>query len=141
MNVTRVTKQYRAEIAHRLPNHPEACFYIHGHSYLFEVTVQGKIKSNGMVQDFKNLKQHLDVVIGPWDHSLILFEEDLLIRQLEYLPGINLNKVSYIPTAENMAGAIASELAVQFNYDVYQVRVWETATSYADWVKGDLNNA
>lgn len=149
-----VTKQYRAEIAHRLPNHPGACKYLHGHSYLFEITVkasrnhpttdiQGIDEQTGMVLDFKSLKLVIEQVIGRWDHSLILWEEDPLAQALvdqtgDALEGVNLILVPDIPTAENMAVEIATQLHRELGpYYVVpvSVKVWETTTSYAEWRK------
>ena len=139
-----VTKQFRAEIAHRLPNHPGACRYIHGHSYLFEVTVQGKQDHvSGMVVDFSYLKDDIKDCIGHWDHSLLLVkgDDDFLIDHLQNLKQVNLNVVNFIPTAENMAEHIAEYMCIKCEYDVTRVRVWETTTSYADWTPEVVNVA
>ena len=137
-----VTKEFRAEIAHRLPNHPGACQFIHGHSYRFQVTVKGPQQpETGMVVDFKDLKKHMELIIGPWDHSLVLFDCDPLLEALAYIPLVGrpfLRIVEFkrIPTAENMADHIAWELRERLDgksYKVTRVRVWETTTSYADW--------
>lgn len=131
-----ITKQFRAEIAHRLPHHPGACQYIHGHSYRFCISVAGEIDpKSGMVTDFKNLKNDIKRTIGHWDHSLILCtpDDDSLIELLKDRAEINLNIVNFIPTAENMAEHIAEIMCIQYGHMVTRVRVWETTTSCADW--------
>lgn len=137
-----VTKEYRAEIAHRLPDHSGKCKLIHGHSYIFQVTASSALVSgddlprSGMVFDFSHLKGVLEEVIGPWDHSLLLFEDDPLCEDLEDLEGINLIKFPYIPTAENMAKFLAMRLKSWMKTSscvLESVKVWETATSCSEW--------
>ena len=131
-----VTKQFRAEIAHRLPGHPGACQFLHGHSYLFEVSVTGEeLDWMGMVVDFKELKAAVEKAVGAWDHSTVLWDRDPLMPILAGQAGVRLITVPFIPTAENMARHIAAEtnLWLEGKLEVVGVRVWETATSYADW--------
>ena len=129
-----VTKQFRAEIAHRLKDHPGACSNLHGHSYLFEITIAGEPDpKTGMVLDFKILKDVIEICIGEWDHALLLEKSDPLIKMLSQYPG-KLIQVPQAPTAEWMAEATARRLD-HSEINVVQVRVWETATSYADWKK------
>ena len=143
--MNRITKQFRAEIAHRLPNHPGACRFLHGHSYLFEVTVEGDPSNNPdqqMVMDFSHLKEQMQKVIGPWDHSTVLYDDDPLLAGLsdlcfsrkELAQALRVWGVPFIPTAENMAQYIFNRLSAMIvTCQVVNVRVWETATSYADY--------
>jgi len=127
----KITKEFTAEIAHRLHNHPGKCQNIHGHSYRFQVTVcgfEGRVNSvTGMVMDFSKLKSIMEFHIGKWDHSLLLYELDPLVPILQNVPGINLQLFPEIPTAENMAKYIGESLECE------SVKVWETDTSYAEW--------
>src|SRR5574343_380335 len=96
-----ITKQYRAEIAHRLPDHPGRCRFIHGHSYLFEIEVARMsethaVGEHGMVMDFSILKTLIDDVIQPLDHSLVLFRGDPLISAIENLSAVRLFLVPFI---------------------------------------------
>ena len=139
-----VTKEFRAEIAHRLPDYDGPCRFVHGHSYLFQVTVErfaGGLSASGMAVDFKELKEAIEKAIGHWDHSLLLFEKDKLLGALLELTDLNRDDyikftiVSFIPTAENMAWYIAEEVRRHLPHfiEVVSVRVWETTTSYAEW--------
>lgn len=138
----KVTKQMRTETAHRLPGHPGRCQYIHGHSYLWEVTLEGEELANGMLTDFSDLKHAMTAIIDPFDHALVLQHsnppnaEDAVMQALQVF-GIadRVMFVNYRPTAENMAQAIANELKEQFypQFTVY-VKLWETTTSYAEAV-------
>lgn len=133
-----ITKQYRAEIAHRLPDHPGRCRFIHGHSYLFEITMtdENYQEEQDMVIDFSELKEAIKSIIDPWDHSLVLWNKDPLAPLIETFPVTRLNIVPFVPTAENMAWHIASKLHQFYkgtSLAVKSVRVWETATSFAEW--------
>ena len=130
-----ITKEFRAEIAHRLPNHPGRCANIHGHSYVFQVTVAGPLDDDGMVLDFSVLKKHMEEIIDRWDHALLLFCDDPLLDVLRTVP-MRIRRLGFIPTAENMARYIAGRLAGgKIPVDVVAVKVWETATSFAEWRK------
>lgn len=141
-----ITKQFRAEIAHRLPGHNAGCRFIHGHSYLFEISLTAhQMTSLDMVMDFHDLKEIMSNVIGEWDHSLVLFEDDPLVEVLDksdLFGMVNLVTIPFIPTAENMANYLAHKVQQEIddadpvfanNPVVNSVKVWETATSYAEW--------
>lgn len=135
----KVTKQMWTETAHRLPRHPGRCRFLHGHSYLWEVTLEGdELGPNGMLLDFSELKAAMTAVIDPFDHALILQtgeKEGMIV--LSALSAFGLAErvvfVNYPPTAENMAAAVANTLKEQFfpGFTV-TVKLWETRTSYAE---------
>lgn len=137
MNI--VTKQFKAEIAHRLAGHPGGCQYIHGHSYTFEVSVAGDLSKGGMVIDFKDLGMIVKEVIGDWDHSLLLDEADPLAAAMSGLAGVRLITFPGRPTAERMAehlGKAVDKAVACFTSGGIRARsviVWETETSYATW--------
>ncbi len=137
----RVTKRYRTETAHRLLNHKGLCRFIHGHSYLWEITVEGRPNDDGMVTDFKDLKLAIEQVLKPFDHALVLSEDDAAMLNL--LAGSNVacindlwSRVIWLngnPTAENFAQYAAERLIEDHGLNVVRVRCWETVNSYADW--------
>lgn len=115
-----VTKQFRFEAAHHIPNHPGKCKRLHGHSYMVEVTVIGDTnEETGMVIDFDDLKAAVGPVIEQYDHR-------------------NLNDI-FLPltTAENIARSfhseVAEELEERFPKWAIKVRVYETPTSWAEY--------
>lgn len=130
-----VTKEFRAEIAHRLMEHPGLCYNIHGHSYVFEITLEGeRDEKTNMVLDFKELKEEIEDAIGHWDHALMLFQDDPLAQ---ILPAdvCRLILTDGHPTAEWMAEEIARRLQEECGLmgQVASVKVWETKTSCAEW--------
>jgi len=143
-----ITKQYRTETAHRLMDYDGKCSHLHGHSYLWEVTAEcddNALTPNGMVMDFKDLKKSMDDLLDPLDHALILQLDDPLLND-----GIDAFKKTITatngaeprffawtnnPTAENMAMWLGVNLQSHMAAGIFiaKVRVWETATSFAEW--------
>jgi 6-pyruvoyltetrahydropterin/6-carboxytetrahydropterin synthase len=114
---TSITKQFRFEAAHSLPEHSGKCRNLHGHSYLLEVTVTGDVQTSGsaagMVIDFAELSDIVDrEILSQWDH--------------QYLNDI----VSFTTSAENLAGECFRRLT-SAGLDISRVVLWETAKAYA----------
>lgn len=116
------TKIFRFEMAHRLScSYSEECQEVHGHSYKLEITVCSFfLNKDGMVIDFKLLKEAVQPIVDFFDHSFIS-EQD----------------VGYNPTAENMANRIFHDVSIRLNkldsnVSVKRVRLWETDTGYVD---------
>jgi 6-pyruvoyltetrahydropterin/6-carboxytetrahydropterin synthase len=126
-----VTVRVEWEMGHRLPHHEGACRQLHGHRYVAEVTMRGEINhepmspSEGMVIDFTDVKTLLKAEVLKLDHKFLLHRYDELAGVLSGLPGVVL--VDFVPTAENIATALLNALP-----DVSCVKLWETATSYAE---------
>lgn len=151
-----VTKQLRTETGHRLTNYDGRCAHLHGHSYLWEVTIGAPhLDDKNMVADFKDLKRYMNKVLDPLDHCLVLAPDDPLVELClttlnpitDLLRATNGKEPRYMqwhdnPTAESFAQWCFE--SIQFEYDnkpgdinVLSVRVWETATSYAEYTGGD----
>lgn len=119
MNIS-ITKKFNFEAAHSLPNHDGKCRNLHGHSYVFEVTVGGSVVNNGpkegMVMDFADLKKVVnEEILLSWDHS--------------YLNDI----VPFVTTAENLALEIYNRLKNK-NISVIKVKLWETSSAFVEVV-------
>lgn len=142
-----VTKQYRTETAHRLINYDGKCAHIHGHSYLWEVTATApKLSLDGILVDFKILKEAMIEVLEPLDHCLVLSEKDPLVLDAD--PGLHRMFLAtngqaprlllfwFNPTAENFARWAGQEIQHKLLFTkIIKVRVWETVTSYAEWIQ------
>ena len=66
-----LTRDYRFEAAHRLPNLPEAhkCRRLHGHSFCIQVVICGPVAPvTGFVMDFADVDKIVDPVIATLDH-------------------------------------------------------------------------
>ncbi|MDE7091463.1 MAG: 6-carboxytetrahydropterin synthase, partial [Bacteroidales bacterium] len=73
-----MTKIFRFEMAHALPDYNGPCAHLHGHSYRLEVTLStgaAEIPTEGMVMDFSQLKRMVEeTIIAQVDHALVLDE-------------------------------------------------------------------
>jgi 6-pyruvoyltetrahydropterin/6-carboxytetrahydropterin synthase len=133
-----VTRVFRIEAAHRLINYVGACSNLHGHSYKFELTVDGDVDEIGFVIDFGVLKENVGEWLNKyWDHGVFVSKNDSELicwlrnnRQKHYIIDQN-------PTAEN----IATELLRMSNFllapltschRVTRVRCYETKNCSAE---------
>ena len=113
-----VTKSFKFEAAHFLPDYDGACSRLHGHSYKMQVTLSGSVdEASGMVVDFNVMKKVVNsLVVDKYDHQY-------------------LNDFFKIPTAENMVQHIFKELRTKFTkmgLTLESVKLWETEGSFAE---------
>lgn len=145
--VIRVTKEFPFEMAHVLWNYDGPCRNVHGHSYRLFVTIQGhpqddpESPKNGMVMDFTDLKGIIrKEIISIFDHAIVLssrFDKEKL-KMLKSMFG-NMVLVDYQPTCENMVSDFAARISGQLPVAIklYSLKLYETATSYAEWYAAD----
>lgn len=143
----RLTKSFTFEMAHALTGYDGACKNLHGHSFRLEVTVRGTPlqhpghPKDGMVMDFKDLKKIVqDNVLDVFDHALVLNESTprAVVQALEsHFEKIVL--LPFQPTSENMVLLLADKIgaALPFNVVLYRLKLYETATSCAEWCVED----
>ncbi len=99
--------------AHRLPHYDGPCHHLHGHTWKAVFVIEGEIRPDGMVCDFKVIKKLLDDNLP--DHQL-------------------LNDWVENPTAENLANflfqKIGQELTKQ-NLKLKTLEIWESDNAAA----------
>jgi 6-pyruvoyltetrahydropterin/6-carboxytetrahydropterin synthase len=69
-----LTKQFRFEAAHRLPNVPPGhkCGRLHGHSYQVDVHIVGQLdETKGWVVDFGDISEIVKPILGELDHRCL----------------------------------------------------------------------
>jgi len=67
-----VTKEFRFDSAHYLPDYYGKCERMHGHTYKLHVTVEGEVAENGLVIDFVILKKIVkEKVLSKLDHQVV----------------------------------------------------------------------
>ncbi|TFG89779.1 MAG: 6-carboxytetrahydropterin synthase [Candidatus Atribacteria bacterium] len=147
MKKLRVSKEFHFEMAHALWKYDGLCRHIHGHSYKLLVTIIGEPIEDtsdqklGMVLDFSDLKAAVkEPVVDFFDHSLVIYKKagDYLPEE----PNEMYDKVhlfDFQPTAENLVLYIAEKVKRRLprGVDLYSVRLYETATSFAEWYASD----
>lgn len=128
----KVRKTFKFEMAHILESsYSKECQQIHGHSYLMEVFLEAKtLNKDGMVIDFKRLKEIIGPIANDLDHKLITTGSTLSFREKSVVFPFN-------STAENMAKWIAEisveRLKGECNISALTVRLHETATGWAEY--------
>lgn len=139
----RIQTEKTIAIAHFVQTADEKspCRRLHGHNFRVVVTINGEVKNDGMVVDFRHIKE----LINQLDHktiipgSLIVSEEDgLLYIETEYsklaLP-INDVKVLNLPviTAETLAIYFVRETEkLVGEKDHVLLKVYESEKSFAE---------
>lgn len=125
------------------------CRRLHGHDWRVEVIITGKVQEDGMVMDFRKIKE----VVKKLDHKTLVPEHlcceyiNQCSEDIEFAFPLNIKRYS-IPredilimeiestTAENLARYFITELGyneleLSFNEQII-VRVWESTKSYAE---------
>lgn len=147
----RSTKTFTFAMAHLLSGHKGLCKNLHGHNYKMEVTavaqgdnaVKESGPAEGMVVDFKDLKQFVNVVVvDPLDHATMIWQDsedpfEHALLDLLFKHGKKVAVVAYRPTAENMAADFMSKLNSVLNdagaeYRIEKIKLWETDSSYSE---------
>lgn len=143
----RITKEFRFEMAHSLPNHHGLCKNIHGHSYTLSVTIIGEPNPSqtdadaGMVMDFGDLKSIVrEAVVNVFDHALVIHQDlaNSLIKELKD----NFDKVipvDYQPTSELLLLDFAERIQSRLpnSATLFSLKLRETASSVAEWFASD----
>lgn len=142
-SVIRVTKEFGFEMAHVLWNYDGPCRNVHGHSYRLFVTLTGtpindqENPKNGMVIDFTDLKRIVKKeILTVFDHAVVVNNRydkgkaDAFIKLFG-----NTVLVDYQPTCENLIADFAERIISQLpsGIELHSLKLYETATSYAEW--------
>lgn len=158
------TKVFTFDCAHMLSGHEGLCKNLHGHTYKVEITVMREVNSGwyviadekdpseGMVLDFKELKEVCTELFDRFDHAFIINGAALKSADPKYKAEKELAKVALryglktftFPgraTAENMARyfycTLVTNKLFQKGVTITRVAVWETPTSVAVFENND----
>jgi 6-pyruvoyltetrahydropterin/6-carboxytetrahydropterin synthase len=154
MGYYRIAKTFEVEYGHRLCKHPEKCRFPHGHSLRIEIVVRGrKLDGNDMVCDYKALKMLVLEVVGRLDHAMALNSQDPHLEALSAVGDRVLVFEGEDPTTEVVTrwifdgvrallaagGSVTSDAGIDYrvpsDLELERVRVWETRTSWAEYVE------
>lgn len=147
MSRIRVTKEFSFEMAHALWNYDGPCKNVHGHSYRLYVTLVGEPVTDtantklGMVIDFSDLKDIVNrEIVDRFDHTVVVSSrvEKNRLDALNQMFG-NVMVVDYQPTCEKLIEDIAARIKPQLpeGVSLHNLKLYETATSYAEWYASD----
>jgi 6-pyruvoyltetrahydropterin/6-carboxytetrahydropterin synthase len=141
----RLTKEFSFEASHALTNYDGLCSNIHGHSYKLFVCIKGTPNQDeqspkcGMVMDFSYLKSIVQSeILNDFDHALVLRNDSCYLPMLRN-SDTKLLVVDYQPTCENMLQDFVNRLSAKLPPEttLAELKLHETATSYAQWLAQD----
>ena len=145
MPTVRITKEFTFEAAHLLNGYDGLCANIHGHSYRLRVTLRGEPCTDtaspkcGMLFDFSLLKSLVNAaVIAQLDHALMVREGSW--DTLETISQrVRVVFFPFQPTCENLIAWMVEQISPQLpgGVGLFSLRLYETATSYAEWFADD----
>lgn len=143
-----ITKEFTWDMAHRLENHKGLCNNVHGHTYKMLVTFRrvgnGLIMKNknkdGMVEDFKEIKNIIKHYVDMLDHSFMYNAYDTKNLKIANFLSKEINQKLFAfnrrVTAENMTRWFYEKINSQLTkslLECYSVTIYETPTSYATY--------
>ena len=133
----RITKEFKRDMAHRLPDYQWKCFNVHWHTYriLIELewkTVQNWGSNDWMLRDFWLLKPIKEWIDENRDHAYVWHYEDKVALYLKN-EWFKVYLMDTAPTAENMAKVIYDKFRKEF--PLKSITIYETPTSFTtyDW--------
>ena len=122
-----ISKEFRFEASHQLPNHDGKCARLHGHSWRCVIYVAGKKlmdsgAKQGMLMDYEDIKKQVKPLID------------------NYLDHYHLNDTTGLanPTSEAIAKWIYERVEAKIP-GLIAVRIDETCTSQCIYSKGNGN--
>ncbi len=134
--LTTISKDFRWEMGHRLPDHEGACRNIHGHSYRMWVELTGEPDQTGMVLDYFVLKQLVDPLVAELDHAFLCHDTDSLMVNFLKVSDLKAVYVPFATTAEHIAAWFFERLSLLFarmkHLQELRVRIQETERTSAE---------
>lgn len=116
----KVSREFKFSASHFLTNYHGKCENLHGHNYKLIVTIEGPVKTDGMVLDFVELKRIVnDKILVKLDHK-------------------HLNEILENPSSENLAVWIWDELNGTFGdatneVSLKKVDLYETDNCHVEY--------
>ena len=149
----RICKTIEIENGHMLSKHPDKCRFPHGHTRRVEFVLEAdSLDENGMVCDFKIIKEAVGSYIDSFDHAICMNTTDPMYETFKTAYGERvIGFESTEPTTEVLAKAFfdrctaslreyASSSTCKYvlasNVRLRKVRVWETSSSWAEFDSG-----
>jgi 6-pyruvoyltetrahydropterin/6-carboxytetrahydropterin synthase len=148
----RICKSFEIENGHMLWKHPDKCRFPHGHSRRVEFVLEAEtLDRNDMVCDFKVIKESMEELLAGFDHALCVNTADAKYAELKEAYGDRIIGFEQVdPTTEVMAKTIFEHLRRQLSeyaaregvryplrkgLRILRVRLWETSSSWAEYVE------
>lgn len=134
--MTKIAKEFKWEMSHRLPFHNGPCKNIHGHTYKVIIEIEGDIDVNLMVLDYYDVYKIMNPLIKMLDHSFMCDSEDDLMINFLKENNFKIVIIEGFSTAENIVEFFFSKIKDKFseynNIKKLKIRVYETEDVYAE---------
>jgi 6-pyruvoyltetrahydropterin/6-carboxytetrahydropterin synthase len=131
-----IAREFRWEMAHRLPWHDGGCRNVHGHSYMMRVELEGERDARGILIDYLEVKSLVEPLIEELDHGFLAGESDTLMLDFLKANAFKHYVVPFDSTAENLAVWMCERLRATFasrqNLSRLSIRLSESARTYAE---------
>ena len=146
----RICKTIEIENGHMLARHPDNCRFPHGHSRKVELVLEAdELDANGMVCDFKAVKEAVGGYLDQFDHALCINTEDPMFETLRQAygervipfemtePTTEVLAKTFFDACEKLLAEYASRTDIRYHLArgvrLVRVRVWETSSSWAEF--------
>lgn len=134
--MTKISKEYKWEMSHRLTFHDGGCKNIHGHSYIMRVDMLGELNDQGMILDFYDVDKLFMPLINKFDHAFVVDENDSIMLPFLIEQGFKHLIVPKFTTVENLVSYIIETVRPQIadlgNIQSLTVRLFETEDAFAE---------
>jgi 6-pyruvoyltetrahydropterin/6-carboxytetrahydropterin synthase len=146
----RICKSLEIENGHMLSKHPDKCRFPHGHTRRVEFVLEAEhLDANEMVCDFKIIREAVGEWLDTFDHAMCMNTSDPAYAEFKRRYGERvIGFENQDPTTEVMARTIFDHAAAALaahaargdtryplapGVRLARVRVWETASSWAEY--------
>ena len=146
----RICKTLEIENGHMLTLHPDKCRFPHGHSRKVELVLEAdSLDENGMVCDFKIIKDAVGDYLDSFDHALCVNTKDAMFETLKVAygdrviafentePTTEVLAKTFFDACRDMLAGYASRTDARYKLRgrvrLVRVRVWETSSSWAEY--------
>ena len=125
--ILKVKVKGKFDAAHMLPDYSGKCVNLHGHTWHYAITISGEVSNNGMVVDFKKVREFVKACIEDiYDHKLI---NDVIDN-----PTAELIVLNIVTTIANQRLVVHSDLIRDDRLFMLEaVELWETEDNCIIW--------
>jgi 6-pyruvoyltetrahydropterin/6-carboxytetrahydropterin synthase len=133
---TKIAKEFKWEMSHRLPFHSGPCRNLHGHSYKLIIELEGEPDEFSMVLDYYEIDKIVQPLLKRLDHAFICDKDDKLMIDFLGKNNFKFLVMPYFTTSENLVTYFIDEIQEKFKTfkNIYSltIRVFETIDAYAE---------
>jgi 6-pyruvoyltetrahydropterin/6-carboxytetrahydropterin synthase len=129
---SRIYKEAHFDASHRLLHYRGKCANLHGHRWKVEVWIEGTVDdTTKILMDYNAIK----IIVDHFDHQIILNHDDPMVECISQFQEVITTPGD--PTSELLAMLIMDMIQGYCQEQgtqavVSRVRVWESATCYAE---------